>query len=263
MTASTAWAALRTELDAWHAAGQCATLWWRDDDAGKPSEALDRLLGLAETHEVPIAIAAVPTWLTRDSVERIHGCPDAAILQHGYAHQNHEPANNKKAEFGAARRQDEALAELCAGRMTLADRNAGALPVLTPPWNRIAGELLARLSSAGFTGISAYQARHAREPTPGLVQINTHIDIIDWRGTRGFVGEAAALDLCVSHLGRRRRGEVDSDEPTGLLTHHADHDAASWRFIERYVRATRDHPAVAWPLIAEIFATDGVAEEKG
>ena len=253
------WESLRVELDAWQAAGMRATFWWRDDDAGARSGALDHLLSIAEAHEAPLALAAVPTWLTDDTVARIRACPNSAILQHGYAHRNHEPASAKKSEFGASRDHDTALADLCAGRMTLADRGADGLAVLTPPWNRIAGALVPHLPSAGFVGLSAYQARHTLQPAPGLVQVNAHVDIIDWRGSRGFVGDDAALDICVTHLGRRRRGEADAAEPTGLLTHHAVHDPESWRFIEAFLHATKDHVAAIWPRIADLFAAEGEA----
>ena len=42
----TGWADLDAELDRWKAAGRAATLWWRDDDATRPTPALDRLLAL-------------------------------------------------------------------------------------------------------------------------------------------------------------------------------------------------------------------------
>ena len=258
MSTDPGWAGLFLELDAWLAAGMRATLWWRDDDAGAASSALERLLSQAEDHRVPIALAAVPTRLSAEAAARIHRLPNAAILQHGHAHRNHEPAGRKKAEFGPSRDETDALADLRAGREALGGVKASALPILVPPWNAIDALLVPRLASAGFTGLSTYRSRRTRQPAPGLVQVNTHVDIIDWRGTRGFIGEQAALDLLVSHLRRRRLGEVDPAEPTGILTHHAVHDAAGWRFIEACLQATTEHSAAAWPPIADLFATEGI-----
>ena len=223
MSDDAGWAALARELDAWHAAGRRATFWWRDDDAGADSEALARLLALAAARRVPVALAAVPTRLTGAAVARIRRCPAAAILQHGHAHRNHAPAGHKKAEFGPSREEAAALADLRAGRAALASTalaslGAGALPILAPPWNAIAAPLVPRLAAIGFTGLSTCGARRARRPAPGLIQVNAHVDIVDWRGTRGFVGERTALGLLVSHLHRRRLGHVDPAEPTGLLT---------------------------------------------
>ena len=82
----------------------------------------------------------------------------------------------------------------------------------------------------------------------GVTQVNTHVDIVDWRGTRGFVGEEAALGAVMSHLGRQ------SGEPTGVLTHHAVHDAPAWRFLERLFERTRRGGA-RWLDAAALFPT--------
>jgi hypothetical protein len=70
-----------------------------------------------------------------------------------------------------------------------------------------------------------------------LNQVNTHVDVIDWRGRNGppggFLGEDACLSLFIGHLRARRLGTVDADEPTGILSHHLVHDAATWRFLEK------------------------------
>ena len=261
MSGDADWAALDCELDAWRAAGRRATFWWRDDDAGADSEALARLLALAAARRVPVALAAVPTRLTGAAVARIRRHPAAAILQHGHAHRNHAPAGRKKAEFGPSREEAAALADLHAGPASLVALGAGALPILVPPWNAIAAPLVPRLTAIGFTGLSTCGARPARRPAPGLIQVNAHVDIVDWRGTRGFVGERTALGLLVSHLRRRRLGHVDPAEPTGLLTHHAVHDAPAWRFIDACLRATTAHPAATWPPITALFAEGEPAPE--
>jgi hypothetical protein len=78
------------------------------------------------------------------------------------------------------------------------------------------------------------------------MEANGHVDIVDWSGTRGFVGEGPALDGTIAHLALRRSGAADTDEPTGLLTHHLAHDDACWRFIDELVQRTRSHPAARW-----------------
>ena len=54
------WRDLTWELDAWATAGQTATLWWRDDDATRPTPALARLRQLAQDNGIPVALAVVP-----------------------------------------------------------------------------------------------------------------------------------------------------------------------------------------------------------
>ncbi|HXH03102.1 MAG TPA: polysaccharide deacetylase family protein [Candidatus Competibacteraceae bacterium] len=247
------WDGLRRELDAWGESDRCATLWWRDDDAQAPSPALGRLLALHRDFAVPLALAVIPAAL--DPALTLSLDPDCSVLQHGYAHTNHASSGEKKCELGAHRPLETVLAELMAGRRIL-ERGFPErwLPVLVPPWNRLAAELPARLPGIGLHGLSSHTPRRAREPFPGLIQANTHVDPVDWRGQGGFVGTEAALAQAVLHLRRRRLGEVDGAEPTGLLSHHLVHDAATWAFLERFLAVTTAHPATCWLAPAQVFA---------
>ena len=240
--ATTAWDALARELDAWHEAGLRASLWWRDDDATRPGPRLDRLLAIAPG--VPRALAVVPERAERALAERLRDRPEVAVLQHGYAHRNHAPAGSRKAELGDDRPVALMLAELGRGRARLAALfGARFRPVLVPPWNRIAAALAGRLPDCGVEALSIYgRAR----PTHRVPVVNAHADIIDWRGGRGFVGAEAALGRLVAHLEARRLGRDPADLPTGLLTHHRDHDEACWRFVAELLQRTLAHPAAHW-----------------
>ncbi len=238
------WEDLAWELDAWGMAERRATLWWRDDDAVAPTQALARLNDLGRAHDVVPALAVVPK-----SAEA--SLPGAVLLQHGYAHTNHGIA--KKAELGSDRPAAAVADELKAGRGRLLDLFAErVLPVLAPPWNRIAPDVVALLPGLGFRGLSTYQPRAQAEAAPGLMQVNTHADIIDWRERR-FIGDELACGAVIRHLIDRRLGRVDPVEPTGILTHHLVHDAPAWRFLERLLKLTRAHPAIRWLTPAQAF----------
>jgi len=135
-----AWTALGSELDAWAAAGREALIWWRDDDATAPSDALHRLLDLAAAAEAPLALAVIPAKAESDLDALLEGhSAETAVLQHGFAHQNHAPAGTKKCELVSPASRETVPDELRQGRDSLARRfPARFLPVLVPPWNRIA-----------------------------------------------------------------------------------------------------------------------------
>lgn len=247
---SVAWQAFGDELERWSDAGRIAEFWWRDDDATRPDPALDRLLALAERARAPLALAVIP-GAAEAGIFAAMG-PMVSVIQHGGDHRNRAAAGAKKTEFPAGGEAGEAIARLAAGRERL-EALAGARMVaaLAPPWNRIDEALLPRLAGAGLRGLSRYGARGA--PVTGLVQVNTHADIIDWRGSRGFAGEAVALGLAVRHLAARRRGSADPGEATGWLTHHACHDEAAWTFLERLFEFTRGAQAARWRAAVELF----------
>lgn len=245
-TAADAWAALAGELDRWAVAGKRAGFWLRDDDATRAGPWLNRLLDIAGG--IPVSLAVIPAAALDNLRSRLDDHVAAggqvAVLQHGYAHFNHTPPPGKSAEYGPHRALPVMLRELADGR----DRLEGLFgthfrPVLVPPWNRISDELVFGLSDIRLTGLSRFGARASQH---GPIEVNTHIDIIDWRDSRGFVGEARALHAAAAHLAARRTGVADPVEPTGLLCHHRDHDAGCWNFIAKFIAVVSAHPGAAW-----------------
>ncbi|MGE0733432.1 MAG: polysaccharide deacetylase family protein [Alphaproteobacteria bacterium] len=255
--------ALIRELDAWGNASRVATLWWRDDDAVEDTYALRRLLALAEAHDAPVALAAIPALVKPTLSDALRTARRASILQHGYAHINHAPrgAGNGAWELGPHQPKPVVLAELQRGRDIL-DAQFGPrfVPAITPPWNRIDPALFTELSRLGFIGVSTFGARAAIYPVEGFIQANCHIDIVKWKRDRQFVGAARAVADIVAHLAARREARSDPDEPTGLLTHHLALDDAAWDFFEALARTLKSHSAARWLTAAGIF---GDAREAG
>ncbi len=237
------WSGLTREWDLWQHAGRRPTLWWRDDDAVDVTPALEELRRIAR---VPLALAVIPMAPDRPLQERLgaylHDWPMARVLQHGVGHLNHAGDNAKKSEFPATRPASEIEIALGVARNFLGQvLGPAVLPVLTPPWNRIAVPTLALLPQLGYRGVSRFDEwpyngqvgiKLPMGQFPDFREINTQIDVLDWRGHRGFVGEKSALGLLVAHLAARRLGAPAADTPSGILTHHLVHDTATWRFLE-------------------------------
>ncbi|TAK46975.1 MAG: hypothetical protein EPO27_07340 [Betaproteobacteria bacterium] len=231
--------------------GRKVEFWWRDDDATQPVPALLRLLALAKSAAVPVALAVVPEAATAALCTGLSGA--VSLLQHGVDHRNRAAAGERKSEFTDHEPLETALARLARGRGQLQALSEGqSLDVLVPPWNRLSRQLIAQLPRVGLSGLSRYGARDAISAAQGLRQLNTHVDIIAWNAGRGFVGEEAALAQAVRHLAARRNGFADSSEATGWLTHHACHDEAAWRFLGELLDVTRSLPGVRW-IDARVF----------
>jgi hypothetical protein len=218
-----------------------AELWWRDDDAGTPSRPLERLLALSKDRRIPLSLAVVPREADAALFRLLH--EGVSVLQHGTDHRNRAAQGEKKTEYPPVEPLESALARIADGLAILKSLGRDrVLPVLAPPWNRLRKDALAKLPAIGIRGVSAYGPRASAEPVPGLRQVNTHVDIVAWRDGRRFVGEAEALALAVKSM--------SGDEPVGLLTHHAVHDAAAWEFLERLF-SLRD---IRWLSAAEAFS---------
>ncbi|MBY4590640.1 polysaccharide deacetylase family protein [Rhizobium redzepovicii] len=241
MTDMTSWEPLRRELDRWQAAGRVARFWLRDDDAIEPTPDLERLLALTGESKVPLTLAVIPGLTGEPLAARLAAEAGVTVAVHGWSHSNHAGPERKKQELGSDRPAEIVLGELGDGfRLLQRLHPARFLPLLVPPWNRIGATLIPALPDLGFAALSVYGRARQGGPIPLL---NTHVDIIDWHGTRGGRSEAELVAELVKELRDRFAG---SDEPIGVLTHHLVHDAAAWDFLSALFAATGRHPAVHW-----------------
>lgn len=244
---------LLAELDRWAAAERTASFWWRDDDAVTAGPALNRLFAAAGA--VPLALAVVPMRAEPALAAALAAVGTrVSVLQHGHTHTNHAAPGAKKAEFTAERGGDLMGAEVRAGRDRLAEMfGLWVEPVFVPPWNRCPAALVARLAGLGYRVLSTYGPRTTRHAAPGLRQVNAHVDPIDWRGTRRFLGLDHLAEALAGHLAARRQGTADAAEPTGLLTHHLVHEPEDMVAIGRLVAEIAAHPAGRWLAVSDIL----------
>lgn len=262
-TATATWDDLARECDAWASLGHPVELWWRDDDAVADSPELRHLLELA-SGRAKLALAVIPAELQPDLATATKGWGGmVTVLQHGFDHRNRAAIGVKKSEFPAERPAADAAQALAQGRDRLeAAFGQQFLPVLTPPWNRFDARHLSILGEVGLRGITTYLARRDRLAAPGIVQVNTHVDVIDWHadaggaesgGKRCFLGEARVLGLLTGHLAAKRLSSADRLEPTGLLTHHRVHDRETWKFLGDLLDWCAARPGITWRSAADLF----------
>jgi hypothetical protein len=251
------WNDLRDELNRWQDAEQPATLWWRDDDAADVTPASERMLWIASQADVPVHLAVIPALETDALAARLRGCPVAWVLQHGYAHINYAPPGEGAWEVGTHRPIATVWQELGRGFEMLKERHGERfLPILVPPWSRVAPEVLAGISELGFRGLSCSSARSMPDPVPGLLSINASCDPIKWKKNEGyFAGTEASLRKITAHLSERRLGTTDAAEPTGLLTHHLAMDEAAWGFVEQLFDHCYGNSAVKWIAVGGLLET--------
>lgn len=228
------WAPLDAELALWKAAGERPVFWWRDDDAQAPTEALETMLGLAGKHQVPLHMAVIPKGLSPELAPRLTGCPMVRVMQHGFAHVNHEPKGTPASEIGVSRPLQAQAADLAQGMALLQAAGLPRLmPALVPPWNRIADTTRAALPGMGYRMLSAYGGRGSDAPVAGLTQVDGHLDPIRWKHGRQFRGADAMVRMTTEALSARRIGTQRG--PIGFLTHHLQTDAGTWAFTDAWL----------------------------
>ncbi len=222
---------LGPELRLWAKAGHGPVLWWRDDDARAPNEALDKLLELSRRHGAPLTLAAIAGPHLAALVRRVEVEPAIEIAVHGFKHINRQPAGRGFGEVVPEDSLEWVRAQLRA--TVMAFHKAGAKPTLfVPPWNHLTSQLIAAIDDSCLTAMSAFG--EARGSGEGFVRLDTHLDVLRWKGGGRFRGRWRFLSR-MRRLMAQRRISGQWDEPMGLLTHHMDHDAATWTFLDQFL----------------------------
>lgn len=260
------WRPITDRLDRLRATGRHVDFWLRDDDAVEPTAALDRLVDLADRFSVPITLAVIPAYTTGELSHYLARRDDISVAVHGWTHQNHAPPTEKRQELGGHRPREAVLGELESGYSHLSALHPSSfVPMLVPPWNRIDAGLLDGLPVIGFTALSVFgPERKGRSeaskmkngsiastfPRPGLTLINTHVDVMDWHGTRGCRDHREIIEDIAQRL-----DEMNVDEEViGILTHHLVHDESVWEFLSQLFEVTAVHPACRWQRISDLIA---------
>jgi len=224
-------------------AGRPVQFWLRDDDATEPSQALDKFIILAEKYSIPATVAVIPAATGKALVPIVQGSALMSVAVHGWAHINHASEKEKKQELGLHRGTDIVVRELNDGFRQLQDVYADQFaPLLVPPWNRISDELCVLLPAIGFQALSTFGAKKFGP----IKMINTHIDIIDWKGTRGGRAHDLLIDDVIDAV-------THHDGPIGLLTHHLVHDRPAWKFMELFFDTTQQEDLCRWMSIHELM----------
>jgi hypothetical protein len=221
-------AALRAELATWHELAVRPRLWWRDDDADRPSPALDRILALAQGR--PMTCAVIPERNVHGLSKRLSGRANVMIAQHGVDHHDRRSPGCRPGEHRIGATASELAAPIAAARARM--ESAGLVPCLfVPAWNRIDRHLPEALLSCGFGSVSA--GGSLRDSLGALARLDVHLDLLDTNPNR-FKGEPRLSERLRKSLARRRLSS-QLGVPIGLLTHHKSHDAETWSFLECFL----------------------------
>jgi hypothetical protein len=118
--------------------------------------------------------------------------------------------------------------------------------MFVPPWNRIHPDHIAALGPLGFDKLSTFGPRKAACAGQGVAVVNTHIDPIDWRGTRDLIAADTLIAQTAALLEDRLAGHIDAAEPLGYLSHHLVHSQAIWSFSRQWADEMLQGGATPW-----------------
>ena len=243
---------LIAELAKWSRKNSIVQIWWRDDDANRPTSNLDWMLKTIDSLEFKPLLAAIPNLSSRELAKALetNGLP---IAVHGLSHSNYEPADSRKSEFGPSRTLRNIKKDLIQAKEQLSNIfGDSVIDCFVPPWNRIREDIIPNLSELGFSGFSSFGKRSSKVHESNLKWFNTHVDVIDWRNTRHFIGREAMISQITDNL-RRQRTRSGTSEPVGVLTHHLNMIESDWEEFRNIFTVLKKNNAVRFVDPLELF----------
>jgi GT2 family glycosyltransferase len=220
---------LQRELEAWSGAGMTPRFWWRDDDAATDTPQLRRLLAIAHETAIVPAIAVVPEQAD-ESLAALLSTAECCVWQHGWGHHAHTAG-----EFGEGRPTDSMVAEAAAGQRILDQLFGprGWQRVFVPPFHLLSMRFKTLGPSLGYLGFSA-----GVQLTPlidDVAEVNAEVDVMNWPA-RKMLGERDIREMVAEQLAARREGNVSSERPVGILTHHLVFGEEDWTRLTELLR---------------------------
>lgn len=231
------------------APGNRATVWFRADDIAAPGGNFQRMIEAFTRHRTPLALAAVPAWVTRQRWKAVRNIaePGADLWcwhQHGWRHANHERVG-KKQEFGPGRSAEALCSDLRRGRDRLVELlGDGFFPAFTPPWNRCGEDALAALVDLRFRAIS--RSVGAKPPAPAkLPEFPVNVDLHTRREAdpeTGWENLLAELESAVS------------TGTAGIMLHHQRMNDVAVSFLDRLLPLVGGHSGIRVAGLPELVA---------
>ncbi len=253
--------------------------WLRDDDTIHPTKQLERLFDICQT--TPIALAVIPAETVEelaqfldhyDPLDRHH--PRIQIAQHGWSHTNHAIAKQKKIEITLNRNLSIVKDELLEGFQKLEQLfKPRYTKGLVPPWNRIDMAILDQWRDHPYQWISCFQPNilnnhntiaKQHPASLSLARFDAHIDPIDWKNNRQYIGDEAvlgqflnALVATINHKSSNLNYQYPKHIPAqtisiGILTHHLVQNSDCDYCIQKLLQLVDDHNHCYWAFPWEV-----------
>lgn len=265
------------------------TVFFRDDDVGRSTPALQSVMDLLIEESVPCSYQVVPALLDRDAAAYLRGIQarhrDLVWLnQHGNRHEQLLRGQRVYSEFAGNRPFAEQRGAIEEGRRLLEDMLGPALDpdLFTPPCHKYDGATVEALESLGFRLLSAgvkadpiaqlYYGLGARLGRIGFLGRR-----VSYHGTRVASSKLVELSVCidVDEDQDRDGNRIDKDAErlwrefeicrrrlpvVGIMLHHPCYDRPQkLDWLRVFVRRLKAEPGVAVSSIAAI----GTAEALG
>lgn len=213
------------------AVSELPPIFFRAGDIGAEGRAFEAMCRVFRHHQVPLAMAVVPAWLSEARRERLFGsAPIDEDLwgwhQHGWRHVSQE-RSGIKAEFGDDRPLDRQHHDILQGlRKMESIFGPRFVPIFSAPWDRFCAATVKALRTLGFRGISAPAPLPPGIKIPwGFLNLPINLNL----HTRNQENPANDFNRLLVQLGDLQK----AGDCAGISIHHQRMTPFAFQFLDR------------------------------
>lgn len=207
-----------------------SAVFFRADDIGAGGKAFEVLCQIFRNHQVPLAMAVVPAWLSAARREQLFRAapveePYWGWHQHGWRHVNWQ-RTGKKSEFGEERPFEKQWRDIMQGRQKMQYIFGDHfIQVFTPPWNRLSNATIRILQQLDFKGVSLAGPFPRGTKLPiALANLRVQMDLHTRKARNGPEDFQHLLVELETLVGRK--------EPFGIMIHHHRMTPFAFEFLD-------------------------------
>ena len=210
--------------------------WFRDDDAGVDTVALEKLVKYMEELNINLLIGAIPEKTDNILATILKKYPNIYVAQHGYSHKNY--SKTEQSEYPEDRNQQDINQEIIKGRKKLQEEfKEQYIDIFIPPWFEINKETIKTIKNENYIAMSNYWNNHINEFN--LIEINCQIDLINWDKAYTFGGEDFVINQIINELEKK-----DHTINIGILLHHERMGKESYYFLDKLIKVIKENAKI-------------------
>ena len=229
-------------------------LFFRADDIGAGGRAFQALCRLFRDHQIPLAMAVVPAWLTDIRTRQLFAAaPLEESLwgwhQHGWRHVNCQ-RTGEKSEFGEQRPAEKQSRDIGMGLKKMNEIFGKRLvPVFTPPWNRLPTATLRILQELNFKAVSMTRPIPSTTKSGiGLRNLRIQLDLHTRKAKDGYAD--------FHNLMGELSGLMTKREPVGIMVHHQRMPLFAFEFLSELLNLLKHHVGAQFLSFADLLGDE-------
>jgi len=213
-------------------------LWFRDDDVGRNTLKLKKMIQYFDCKDKSILLAVIPTLIDEEITSLINNNDRLMVGQHGFSHINYALDNESKSEYPYSRCNASTITEIMLGKKIIETAfKEKFLDVFIPPYFEIDKHILQMINGS----FKWYSGWWTNSIVGEFVFINAQIDFVNWNEINTYGGADFVELQLIRELKVLEKSNCYSSIVIGIVLHHEYCEEDSYKELDWIISLSNFH----------------------